>query len=91
MLGTRRHTLLHLAVEYDDIDVAQWLIERGADVNAKAALDADGFGGHTPLCHTVVTLAARDEAHGQAIVRRVDALPGRRGLVDHLRRERLRT
>jgi ankyrin repeat protein len=49
-------TLLHLAVEYADIDVARWLIERGADANAKAASDADGFGGHTPLFQTVVTL-----------------------------------
>ena len=51
-------TLLHLAIEYDDIDVARWLIERGADVNANAAIDADGFGGHTPLFHTVVNLAS---------------------------------
>jgi ankyrin repeat protein len=50
-------TLLHLAAEYDDIDVARWLIARGADVNAKASTDADGFGGHTPLFHSVVTLA----------------------------------
>jgi ankyrin repeat protein len=50
-------TLLHLAVEYDDLDAARWLIERGADPNAKAAPDADGFGGHTPLFHAVVTLA----------------------------------
>jgi hypothetical protein len=49
-------TLLHLAVEFDDIDVARWLVERGADVNATSAIDADGFGGHTPLFHTVVTL-----------------------------------
>jgi beta-lactamase regulating signal transducer with metallopeptidase domain/ankyrin repeat protein len=51
-------TLLHLALEFDDIDVARWLIERGADVNARAAIDAEGFGGHTPLFHTVVNLAA---------------------------------
>jgi Ankyrin repeat len=51
-------TLLHLALEFDDIDVARWLIERGADVNARAALDAEGFEGHTPLFHTVVNLAA---------------------------------
>jgi hypothetical protein len=50
-------TLLHLAIEFDDIDVARWLIERGADVNARAAIDADGFQGHTPLFHTVVNLA----------------------------------
>src|SRR5262249_30882943 len=46
-------TLLHLALEFDDIDVARWLIERGADVNARATGD-----GHTPLFHTVVNLAA---------------------------------
>lgn len=51
-------TLLHLALEFDDIDVARWLIERGADVNASAAIDAEGFRGHTPLFHTVVNLAA---------------------------------
>ena len=51
-------TLLHLALEFDDIDVARWLIERGADVNARAAIDAEGFEGHTPLFHTVVNLAS---------------------------------
>jgi ankyrin repeat protein len=51
-------TLLHLALEFDDIDVARWLIERGADVNARAAIEAEGFHGHTPLFHTVVNLAA---------------------------------
>jgi beta-lactamase regulating signal transducer with metallopeptidase domain/ankyrin repeat protein len=51
-------TLLHLALEFDDIDVARWLIERGADVNSRAVIDAEGFGGHTPLFHTVVNLAS---------------------------------
>jgi ankyrin repeat protein len=51
-------TLLHLALEFDDIDVARWLIERGADVNARAAIDAEGIKGHTPIFHTVVNLAA---------------------------------
>jgi ankyrin repeat protein len=51
-------TLLHLALEFDDIDVARWIIERGADVNARAKTDAQGFEGHTPLFHTVVNLAA---------------------------------
>ncbi len=50
-------TLLHLALEFDDIDVARWLIERGADVNARAASAAEGLPGHTPLFHTVVNLA----------------------------------
>jgi hypothetical protein len=51
-------TLLHLALEFDDIDVARWLIEQGADVNARAIVDAESFQGHTPLFHTVVNLAS---------------------------------
>jgi ankyrin repeat protein len=61
-------TLLHLAIEYDDIDVARWLIERGADVNARSAIDADGFGGHTPLFHTVVTLARPDDSKARLLL-----------------------
>jgi len=48
-------TLLHLAVDYDEIGIARWLLERGADANAKAEVDADGFGGHTPLFGCVVS------------------------------------
>lgn len=51
-------TLLHMAVEYEDVDVARWLIEHGADVNARGVVDASGFGGHTPLFNCVVTYNA---------------------------------
>ncbi|MFD1675231.1 ankyrin repeat domain-containing protein [Alicyclobacillus fodiniaquatilis] len=47
-------TLLHLAMEYDEFEMAKWLIDHGADVNARADMDADGCGGHTPLFHAVV-------------------------------------
>ena len=47
-------TLLHICVEFDEIEIAHWLIERGADVNARAQMDAGGFGGHTPLFGCVV-------------------------------------
>jgi len=50
-------TLLHICVDFDEIEIARWLIEHGADVNAKAALEADGFGGHTPLFGCVVSQA----------------------------------
>lgn len=52
-------TLLHMCVDYDEIEMARWMIERGADVNAKAAIDADGFGGHTALFGCVVSQAYR--------------------------------
>ncbi len=48
-------TLLHICVDFDEIEIARWLIEHGADVNAKARIDADGFGGHTPLFGCVVS------------------------------------
>jgi hypothetical protein len=47
-------TLLHICVEFDEIEIARWLIAHGADVNARAEVDADGFGGHTPLFGCVV-------------------------------------
>jgi ankyrin repeat protein len=61
-------TLLHLAMEFDDIEMARWLIERGADVNAVAARDTDGFGGHTPLFHTAVTLASPDDSKARLLL-----------------------
>ena len=48
-------TLLHMAIDYDEMEVARWLLERGMDVDAKAGVDGDGFGGHTALFATVVS------------------------------------
>ena len=48
-------TLLHMCVDYDEYEIAQWLIARGADVNTRAELDRDGFGGHTALFGAVVS------------------------------------
>jgi hypothetical protein len=48
-------TLLHMCVDYDEMEIARWLLERGMDVNAKAAVDKDGFGGHTALFGTVMS------------------------------------
>jgi ankyrin repeat protein len=47
-------TLLHMTIDFDEIEIAKWLIERGMDVNAKAERDTSGFGGHTPLFGCVV-------------------------------------
>ena len=52
-------TLLHMCVDYDEIEIACRMIERGANVNAKAAIDSDGFGGHTPLFGCVVSQSYR--------------------------------
>jgi Ankyrin repeat len=51
----RGATLLHLCVDYDEIEIARWLIEKGMDVNTRSAVDAEGFGGYTALFATVVS------------------------------------
>jgi hypothetical protein len=48
-------TLLHMCVEYDELAIARWLLDRGMDVNVRAAVGRDGFGGHTALFNTVVS------------------------------------
>jgi ankyrin repeat protein len=63
-------TLLHLAIEYDDLETAEWLVQHGAAVNARAAVDEDGFGGHTPLFHAVVSLGRRDDAKARFLLER---------------------
>jgi hypothetical protein len=47
--------LLHLCVDNGEIEIARWLLERGANVNAMADVDADGFGGFTALFGCVVS------------------------------------
>ncbi|SDT45927.1 Ankyrin repeat-containing protein [Mucilaginibacter mallensis] len=46
-------TLLHFCAEYNSVACAKVLLKHNADINAKAALDEYGFGGHTPIFHTV--------------------------------------
>lgn len=52
-------TLLHVAAEYGHLAAAEVLLAHGADVDARAAVDADGLNGHTPLFHTVNSNANR--------------------------------
>lgn len=47
-------TLLHLAIDFREREIFDWLLARGADVNACATVDGDGFGGHTPLFNAVL-------------------------------------
>jgi hypothetical protein len=48
-------TLLHMCVDYDEMEIAMWLLDRGMDVNARSTVAASGFGGYTPLFSTVVS------------------------------------
>ena len=55
--GTPVHgtTLLHIAAYFDEVEIGEWLLDRGMDPDARAAIDADGFGGYTALFSTVVS------------------------------------
>lgn len=46
-------SLLHICAEYNHLQCAAMLVKHGMDVNIKAGIDANGFGGHTPIFHTV--------------------------------------
>ena len=46
-------TLLHVAAEYGDVAAAALLLDRGADVNARASVDDAGVGGQTAIFHAV--------------------------------------
>jgi len=46
-------TLLHVAAEYGNSKAAALLVDRGADVNARATVDAAGVGGQSAIFHAV--------------------------------------
>lgn len=52
-LTLRGATLLHIAVEYHYIDCIDLLLKRGADLDARAAVGANGVGGQTPFFHAI--------------------------------------
>ncbi len=55
-------TLLHVAAEFQCAAAMDELLRAGADPDARAAVDGDGFGEHTPLFHTVNANADRGAA-----------------------------
>jgi ankyrin repeat protein len=46
-------TLLHVAAEFGNTDAARLLLDRGASVNVRAAVDETGVGGQTAIFHAV--------------------------------------
>lgn len=46
-------SLLHICAEFNHVSCTKMLVRCGADINAKAGIDKDGFGGQTPIFHTV--------------------------------------
>lgn len=46
-------SLLHICAEYNHLSCAKVLVNLGADINTKDGIDSNGFGGQTPIFHTV--------------------------------------
>lgn len=46
-------SLLHICAEYNLLHSAKVLVKHGMDINVKAGVDEYGFGGQTPIFHTV--------------------------------------
>jgi Ankyrin repeats (3 copies) len=53
LMEVRGGTLLHVAAEYGFVDACRILLDHGADVNARAEVDANGVGGQTPIFHAL--------------------------------------
>lgn len=46
-------SLLHICAEFNHVACVELLVDAGLDINTKAGVDDFGFGGQTPIFHTV--------------------------------------
>jgi hypothetical protein len=61
-------TLLHLAIDFDEEEIFDLLLAAGADVNARANVDGEDFGGHTPIFNAVVSHGRRQAAMARRLL-----------------------
>lgn len=86
LLKLRGATLLHVAAEYGNVEAAKLLLERGADVNARAEVDEAGVGGQTPIFHAVTQFFDWGLPVAQLLVERGADLSVRAKLPGHYER-----
>jgi hypothetical protein len=70
LLTLRGATLLHVAAEYGFFDASRLLLDRGADVNARANIDAHGVGGQTPIFHALTHFKGVNPEVAQLLIAR---------------------
>src|SRR4051794_12341803 len=86
MLTLRGATLLHVAAEYGFFDATRLLLDRGAEVNARADLDANGVGGQTPLFHALTHFKGVNPEVGELLIQRGGDLTIRARVPGHYER-----
>jgi ankyrin repeat protein len=79
-------TLLHVAAEYGNPAAATLLLDRGADVNARATVDEAGVGGHTAIFHAVTQFDDEGVLVAQLLIERGADLALRVKLPGHYER-----
>jgi ankyrin repeat protein len=82
----RGATLLHVAAEFGIVDAAELLLDRGADINGRAAVDDAGVGGQTAIFHAVTQFDDRGLPMAQLLVERGADLSVRVTLPGHYER-----
>ena len=82
----RGATLLHVAAEYGFVDAARLLLDRGADVNARADVGPDGIGGQTPIFHALTHQNAQHFKVGPLLIARGAGLTIRARVPGHYER-----
>ena len=68
ILTLRGATLLHVASEYGFLDAIRLLLDRGADVNARAEMDLNGVGGQSPIFHALTNDGVRKSGVGHFLI-----------------------
>jgi ankyrin repeat protein len=86
LLTLRGATLLHVAAEYGFFDATRGLLDRGADVNARADIDASGVGGQTPIFHALTHFKAVNPEVAQLLIDRGADLTIRARVPGHYER-----
>src|SRR6266498_952228 len=79
-------TLLHVAAEFGNTEAASLLLDRGADVNARATVDDGGVGGQTAIFHAVTQFGDVGLPMAQLLVERGADLSVRVKLPGHYER-----